>query len=337
MIEFVWPWVFLLLPLPLLVRWLLPASASPQEAALRVPFYASFSRVSVSANHLQVRRWSFWLALLAWLFLVSAAARPQWLGEAIELPVSGRDLMLAVDLSGSMSTKDFELHGRTVNRLQAIKAVAGEFIRRRVGDRLGLILFGSQAYLQTPLTFDRHTVSTLLNEAEIGLAGKETAIGDAIGLAVKRLRNNDIKSRVLILLTDGANTAGEVEPIKAAELAAEEGLKIYTIGIGADEMIVQSFFGNQRVNPSADLDEKALKAIANKTGGRYFRARDTQALEGIYKLLDKLEPVKKGEQTFRPRTALYVWPLAVALLLGSVLLLNRLMATMTPRSADSHE
>ena len=336
MIDFAWPWVFLLLPLPLLVRWWLPACASPQEEALRVPFYATFRRASAGGNTLPAGRWSFWLALLAWGFLVLAAARPQWLGEAIELPISGRDLMLAVDLSGSMATKDFELNGSTVNRLQAIKAVAGEFIRRRVGDRLGLILFGTQAYLQTPLTFDRKTVATLLDEAQIGLAGKETAIGDAIGLAVKRLRNKDIKSRVLILLTDGANTAGEVEPVKAAELAAEEGLKIYTIGIGADSMVVRSFFGRQRVNPSADLDEKTLTAIAKKTGGQYFRARDTHSLEGIYKLLDKLEPVKKGEQTFRPRSALYVWPLAVALLFSSLLLLVRLRGSVASWS-PKHE
>ena len=225
MIEFVWPWLFALLPLPLLIRWLLPADNRQQQAALRVPFYHDVRNTPMAGGKPVEARWPLWLALLAWVLLVIAAARPQWLGDPVELPVSGRDLMLAVDLSGSMQTPDFELHGRTVNRLQAIKAVAGEFIQRRVGDRIGLILFGRQAYLQTPLTFDRRTVQTLLNESAIGLAGKETAIGDAIGLAVKRLRDKDIKSRVLILLTDGANTAGEIEPIKAAELAAQEGLK----------------------------------------------------------------------------------------------------------------
>lgn len=333
MIHFAWPWVFVLLPLPILLRWFLPANEQQQEAALRVPFFSSMSRDANVSHQLSTRRWSLWLALLAWICLVTAAARPQWLGEAIELPISGRDLMLAVDLSGSMQTQDFELHGQTVNRLQAIKAVAGEFIKRRVGDRLGLILFGTHAYLQTPLTFDRKTVATLLDEAQIGLAGKETAIGDAIGLAVKRLRDKDIKSRVLILLTDGANTSGEVDPVKAAELAAEEGLKIYTIGIGADSMIVQSFFGARRVNPSADLDEKTLKAIAQKTGGQYFRARSTGSLEGIYKLLDKLEPVKKGEQTFRPRTALYAWPLGIALIITLLLIASRLRSTTSRMEA----
>ena len=231
--------------------------------------------------------------------------------------------MLAVDLSGSMEEEDFIIKGDKVDRLTATKYVAGEFIQRRVGDRLGLILFGEKAYLQTPLTFDRLTVKTLLYESAIGLAGKSTAIGDAIGLAVKRLREKDDKSRVLILLTDGANTAGEVEPLAAAELAAREKLKIYTIGIGADEMVMRSIFGSRRVNPSADLDEKTLSAIANKTGGRYFRARDIEQLEQIYALLDDLEPIEKDVQRFRPQAALYYWPLAIALLLMCIVVMKR--------------
>jgi Ca-activated chloride channel family protein len=201
--------------------------------------------------------------------------------------------------------------------------VAGDFINRRAGDRLGLILFGTQAYLQTPLTFDRKTVMTLLDESAIGLAGDNTAIGDAIGLAVKRLKNQQVNSRVLILLTDGANTAGEVSPLKAAELAAENQLKIYTIGIGADEMLVRSFFGAQKVNPSQDLDEKTLTAIAEKTGGVYFRARNTDELNKIYQLLDQLEPVEKDKQYFRPRSELYYWPLTGALLLAAAIALSR--------------
>ena len=337
MIEFLWPWVFAVLPLPLLVRWLLPAKSTQQEAALRVPFYASYGNQQAQSSQGRFTHWPFWLGLVAWSLLVTAAARPQWLGEAIELPVSGRDLMLAVDLSGSMEAEDFRIRGRTVNRLIATQWVGGQFIDRRVGDRIGLILFGRQAYLQTPLTFDRQTVHKLLQEAVIGLAGKETAIGDAIGLAVKRLKDKDVSSRVLILLTDGANTAGEVDPLKAAELAAQHQLKIYTIGIGADEMIVQSFFGRQRINPSADLDEDTLKAIADKTGGRYFRARDTEELNKIYRLLDKLEPVEKEAQTFRPTTALFYWPLAGALILVMVLSLLNLSGCMPVGGALQHE
>ena len=250
--------------------------------------------------------------------------RPQWLGEPIEQAVSGRDLMLAVDLSGSMEEQDFMVEKKRVDRLTATKYVAGQFIQRRIGDRLGLILFGTQAYLQTPLTFDRATVTTLLNESAIGLAGESTAIGDAIGLAVKRLRKQQANSRVLVLLTDGANTAGEVTPLKAAELAADNNLKIYTIGIGADEMIVRSFFGSRKVNPSRDLDEKTLIAIAEKTGGRYFRARNTKELNQIYQLLDELEPVEKEKQYFRPKTELYHWPLAIAFILAGIISISRL-------------
>ena len=239
--------------------------------------------------------------------------------------MSGRDLMLAVDLSGSMEARDFELNGQAVNRLTATKSVAGEFIQRREGDRLGLILFGEQAYLQTPLTFDRATVHTLLMESVIGLAGKKTAIGDAIGLAVKRLQESTGDSRVLILLTDGANTAGEVAPIKAAELAASIGLKIYTIGVGADEIIVQSLLGHRRINPSQELDEKTLRAIADKTGAQYFRARNTRELEQIYKLLDKLEPVEAEALHFRPTSALFFWPLGIALLLTALLVVTRVL------------
>jgi Ca-activated chloride channel family protein len=186
---------------------------------------------------------------------------------------------------------------------------------------VGLILFGERAYLQAPLTFDRKTVRTLLDESVIGLAGQFTAIGDAIGLAVKRLRERDQKNRVLILLTDGANTAGEVDPIQATRIAAEAGLKIYTVGIGADAMLVNSRFGRRQVNPSRNLDEKALRNIAELTGGRYFRARDTQEMEKIYAELDRLEPVTEEELNYRPTKSLYMWPLSISLILAALLVL----------------
>lgn len=342
MIEFEWMWFFAFLPLPWIMRMVLPAANATQDAALWVPNLGDFSSVGTLSTQKNVQRWPLWLAVFGWILLLSAGARPQWIGETIELPISGRDLMLAVDLSGSMEVEDFVVNNRAVDRLSATKAVASQFIDRRIGDRLGLILFGRQAYLQTPLTFDRETVKVLLNESVIGMAGKETAIGDAIGLAVKRFRetkaatenktnhsgsNNDNQKhrsgdQILILLTDGANTAGEVAPIKAAELAASEGLKIYTIGIGADEMLVRSFFGSRKVNPSADLDEKTLKAIAAKTGGRYFRARDTDELSKIYSMLDELEPIVQEKQSFRPKQALFYWPLGIALLIGALITLR---------------
>lgn len=323
MIQFEWPWLILALPLPIIIRFLVPANIPVEQAALKVPFLEDFSGDETAAAT-QARQWPYLLAMAAWVVLVFASMRPQWMGEPVELAVSGRDLMLAIDLSGSMEEQDFVVKNRRVDRLTATKHVAEQFIGRRVGDRLGLILFGTQAYLQTPLTFDRATVATLLNESALGLAGENTAIGDAIGLAVKRLRRQQTESRVLVLLTDGANTAGEVTPLKAAELAADNQLKIYTIGIGADEMIVGSFFGTRKVNPSRDLDEKTLTAIAKTTGGRYFRARNTEQLEQIYQLLDELEPVEKDRQYFRPKTELYYWPLAIALLMACIVSFGRI-------------
>jgi len=323
MIHFEWPWLLAALPLPLLMRWLLPSHQPAGQAALKVPFLDDFAIAESRSTAVQNPAWPLRLAAFAWLLLVIASTRPQWLGEPIEQAISGRDLMLAVDLSGSMEEQDFILGGQTVDRLTAAKSVANKFIERRVGDRIGLILFGSQAYLQTPLTFDRKTVLTLLDEAVINLAGEKTAIGDAIGLAVKRLGEQKANSRVLILMTDGANTAGEVSPLKAAELAAAKQLKIYTIGIGADEMIVRSLFGSRKVNPSADLDEKTLVKIAESTGGHYYRARNTEELENIYLRLDELEPIKKESQYFRPRRELFYWPLAAAMALAATIALSR--------------
>jgi Ca-activated chloride channel family protein len=322
-----WAWLLLLLPLPWLVRRWLSAAPRAGLQALKVPWFA---QVAGSEPGWIKRTWLAVIAGLVWTLLLLAAARPQWVGEIETLPVTGRDLLLAVDISGSMDTQDMVLDGQAVNRLTVVKRVAGEFIARRKGDRVGLVLFGSRAYLQTPLTFDTETTAILLGEAEIGLAGRETAIGDAIGLAVKRLRDDAASERVLILLTDGANTSGEVEPLQATEFAAREGLRIYTVGVGADEMMVQDFFGSRLVNPSADLDEDTLKAIAERTGGAYFRARDAAALARIYGQLDELEPVESDQEAIRPVEELFHWPLALALALAlaaAVLVLRPAAAT----------
>lgn len=310
-----WPWLLALLPAPLLVRYLLPRTRGSGVRALRVPWYAS---VSGGRGESVRMPWLHAMAWLVWALVVLAAARPQWVGEIRTFPVTGRDLLLAVDISGSMDTQDMVLEDRPVNRLAVVKQVAGEFIEGRRGDRVGLVLFGSRAYLQTPLTFDTETTAILLNEAEIGLAGRETAIGDAIGLAVKRLRNDAANQRVLILLTDGANTSGEVEPLQATEFAAREGMTIYTVGVGADEMLVRDFFGQRMVNPSADLDEDTLRAIAERTGGAYFRARDAEALAQIYERLDELEPVESDQEAVRPVDDLFHWPLGVAAVIVSL-------------------
>ncbi len=318
-LTFAWPWLAALAPLPWVLRRILPESPSQQIQALRVPWYGA---VAGSGRAWLRRPLLAAVAALVWGLLILSAMRPQWVGEANELPVTGRDLLLAVDVSGSMDTQDMLLGQAVVNRLTAVKQVAGEFIQRRRGDRVGLILFGSRAYLQTPLTFDTQTTALLLAESEIGLAGRETAIGDAIGLAVKRLRDDAAADRVLILLTDGANTSGEVQPQQAAEFAAREGLTIYTVGVGADEMVVQDFFGSRLVNPSADLDEDTLTDIAERAGGRYFRARDTAALMNIYEILDELEPVESDIERVRPVDELFFWPLGLAYVLALVTVLG---------------
>ena len=278
-----------------------------------------------------LQSWRFWVAAIAWALLLLAAARPERMGDELEVPVSGRNLMLAVDLSGSMDQKDFELGSRRVDRLTATKAVASDFISRREGDRIGLILFGERAYLQVPLTLDRETVKILLLEAFIGLAGEKTAIGDAITLAVKRIHEQAVAAgeQVLVLLTDGANTAGEVEPLKAAELAQQVGLRIYTIGIGAEQLEVSSLIGGRRrINPSADLDEETLTKIAELTGGRYFRAKDTAALQEIYQLVDELEPVEEPESGFRPVKSYFYVPLTVAFALAAFLCVSSLLRSV---------
>jgi len=328
MIEWLWPIAFLALPLPLLVRWWASTRERPQ-AALTVPDLQQFS-VEASSLLESERKTQWRLALLAlvWILLVVAAARPQWTGEPITLPTSGRDLMLAVDISGSMATPDMEIQGNYVDRLKVVKAVINAFVEARQGDRIGLILFGTNAYLQAPLTFDLISVNRLLDEAPVGIAGGKTAIGDAIGLAVKRLRLRPQEDKVIILLTDGANNAGEVAPEKAAELAAYDNIKIYTIGVGAEEMRMPGFagsLGGRITNPSADLDEDTLKDVAQKTDGRYFRARDTRGLLEIYSLIDELEPIDQDPETYRPIQALYYWPLAFAILLFAILLLTGLM------------
>lgn len=316
MLELAWPWLLAALPLPLLAVWLLPRGKTASAHALRLPHPGL--RLEDSAQPAPVPAWRRWLALTAWALLVVAAARPQWLGPPEDIARTGRDLLLAVDTSGSMSIEDMQLGATTVPtpRFNAIQAIGADFIERRKGDRVGLILFGSRAYLLVPLTFDLGTVAAQLHESAIGLAGRETAIGDAVGLAVKRLRDRPENQRVLVLLTDGVNNAGELDPRKATELATANHVRIYTIGIGAEAMRVDSLFGSRVVNPSEDLDEAMLQAMAEQTGGRYFRARNSAELAGIYAAIDQLEPAADKSDNLRPIQELYWPPLALSLLVG---------------------
>lgn len=321
MIQFAWPYLFLLVPFPWLIYRFFPASRWNENSPIRVADLRDFDCLQ-SSTSTTFFKLNALLPFFIWIALVAAAARPQWVGNAVEVPQSGRDLMLAVDLSGSMQLQDFEVKGRRVDRLSALKWIAGDFIDRRKGDRIGLILFGSNAYLQTPLTFDLATVKQLLNEAAVGLAGKETAIGDAIGLAVKQMQHSPQASRVLILLTDGNSNAGELAPEKAAEIAARAQLRIHTVAIGSKEAVVQTPFGLQRIHPSAGLDEKSLQMVAEKTGGEYFRAYNTEDLSRIYEHINRLEVIERDVHFFRPIDELYPWPLLFALICTSIWLVS---------------
>jgi Ca-activated chloride channel family protein len=323
MLQLAWPWALAAVVLPLLAAGL-PRAPARQAGALRVPFFQQVRAWPVQ-DASPYRRWPLWIAVVAWLFLVAAAARPQWVGEPVNLPLTGRDLMLAIDLSGSMAERDLTLGGSSAARLTVVKQVAGDFIERRNGDRLGLVLFGTKPYLQVPLTFDRAVVRALLDEAVIGLAGSATALGDAIGLAVKRLRERPAASRVLVLLTDGASNTGNLEPLQAARLARVHGLRIYTVGVGAAAPEPQSLDAMARLQ-GLHLDEAVLRGIAEVAGGRYFRARNTAELVAIYALLDELEPVVSDTELLRPVSELFYLPLALAMLLGGLAGAGRIAA-----------
>lgn len=309
-----WPWMLLALPVPVLMRWW-PA-ATQGSAALRVPYTADQLQslgMAAGGRTPGLVRLLLWLA---WISLCIAAARPQQLGDAVSPPQQGRQMMLAVDVSGSMSEADMLLGQQVVERLTAAKAVLADFLDRRAGDRVGLLIFGERAYTLTPLTADLTSVRDQLNDSVVGLAGRETAIGDAIALAVKRLREQPEGQRVLILLTDGVSNAGVLEPLRAAELAQAEGVRVYTVAFGGDGGF--SLFGVQIAPGEDPVDEATLEKIAASTGGRSFRARNTDELAGIYAELERLEPVTSSGPAVRPRIERYAWPLALALLLGGL-------------------
>ena len=316
MTTLAWPWLLLALPLPALIRWLLPPARPLSGRALRLPRRTALAGLAAEPDRMS-RRWQLG-ALLVWLLLVAAAARPQWLGEPVVLPVAGRDLMLAVDISGSMDQEDYSLGDRPASRLAVVRAAASRFIARRDQDRLGLIMFGTRPYVQTPLTYDRETVAQMLGEAVVGLAGRDTAIGDAIGLAVKRLREQPRDNRVLVLLTDGANSTGALGPRQAAGLAAESGIRIYAIGLGGS-VGTEGSGGFRLDRAAADLDPDTLRAVAATTGGHYFQATDARELAEVYAALDRLEPTIRDNRTYRSATELYPWPAGAALLLSAVL------------------
>lgn len=314
MFELVWPWVFIALPIPVIIWFFIPRAPLNLPTALKVPFFNALTGIVESEKQSLARQKKVSLLFFIWLLILVALSGPRWVGEPQPITREGYNIMLALDLSGSMELTDMLFHGRPVSRLTIVKRAAEEFISQRKGDKMGLILFGSRAYLQTPLTYDRQNLLMRIGDATVGLAGKTTSIGDALGLAVKHLQNVPKEGRIVILLTDGVNNSGVLTPERAAELAKTDGIKVYTIGLGseADPRALNGFLFN--MNP-ADLDEEALKDVAKITGGQYFRATDLSSLQRIYETINKLERVSSDEESLRPQHDYYPWLLAMALFL----------------------
>ena len=310
MLGLTWWWALLLMPVPWVARRYLPTSEDI-ESAVHIPLlnrYRTHSPVSSGNNRLsRACLWCFWICL------VLAASRPYWLGEPTHRVISGRDIMLAIDISGSMQEADMRIGNRTASRIEVLKTVISTFIDRRQGDRLGLILFGTRAYTYVPLTFDTDALNELLSDISSGLAGRLTAIGDAIGVAVKTLGEQNSKHKVLILVTDGSNTSGINTPLNAAKIAASLGMTIYTIGVGNQAAAMRKLLNQRNIGPGTELNETLLRQIAAVSGGQYFRARDSNSLERIYQTLDRLQPLEIGTRLHRPQRALFAWPLGIGM------------------------
>lgn len=326
MYQFVWPIVLLLLPLPLICRRFLRAvsdTAENSSGALRVPFFNRFQKMNLPAKTNQ-RRFSPLLWTLVWTLLVVAAARPVWVGDPISLNKEARNIMLALDVSGSMDERDFDVHKRPVTRLELVKLLAKDFIQKRQGDNLGLVIFGSEAYTYAPLSPDAKTLTGLLDEIGIGIAGNQTAMGDALALAAQSVSSVPDNSRIVILMSDGFANAGNITVDEALKVAQKASVKVYTIGIGSDKQDIQDFFGFVQMNATADLDEATLQKIATETGGQYFRAKSSSDLKNIYDLINQLETVKEEDITVRPRREIaYYFILAALILFVFGLLMER--------------
>ncbi len=316
MIEFEWLWAFIFLPLPVLVYFFAPKAQESQVILMpSIPDTQLGKTPNRSGQKL--------LLVCLWVLLITATARPVWLGDPVEFYPEHRDMMLVVDLSYSMRKKDMLENGEYIDRLSAVKTVVSEFVAKRKGDRLGLVLFADNAYLQTPLTLDRETVKAQLDRTVLKLIGTSTAIGEGIGLATKTFIDSDAPQRVMILLSDGSNTAGIIDPIDATKIAKEYGATIYTVGIGAGEMVVKDFIFEKVVNTAQDLDEKTLIQIADMTDGQYFRARNSDELATIYDTINRLEPISSASQTWRPKSEWFWLPLSLAVFVSVFLVLLR--------------
>jgi len=310
MVELAQPWLLLMLPLPLLSFWLLPPHRQ-RVSSLRVPFFDALVEVAgaeASSGAVVMRRRIMQMVLvcLAWILVVLGLAEPEWVGEPIVRSEAARDVMLAIDLSGSMDTRDFpDESGNEVRRMDAVQRVVDQFVAEREGDRVGLIVFGSRPYVQLPFSRDLETARALVDLMDVGMAGPQTALGDAIGLAIRAFESSEVSSRLLILLTDGNDTASTMSPVNAAGIARLAGVEIYTIGIGDPEAQ-----GEDRV------DFEVLKSVAEETGGRFFDARDENALAEIYRRIDEMAPAEIRTQSWRPRQSLVHWPAGAVVVLS---------------------
>ncbi len=331
MFQFHWPWFALLLPVPLLIRWVLPLADKGVEHQPAVIYFPAVERLkkAFSTNEYFSKKHSNrlfgWIFAFAWLGIVLALMQPEKVDQYRYTKNKGYDLMLAIDISGSMQAVDFSTDSQVISRLDVTKEVVGNFVRGRQGDRVGLISFGESAYLHVPLTLDTISVSKMLNDTVSGMAGNATAIGDAIGLSVKTLRERPEGSRVLVLLTDGEDNASSIPPLEAAKLAKEYGIRIYTIGIGKNGAVP---FPNQLGGYSMaqmPIDEELLKEIADTTGGEFFRATDQKALQKIYDKIDQLEKTEANQTIFFMREPYYYYPLGVAMFLLLALSLSQLL------------
>ena len=324
--QFAFPYAFLLILLPFVWRFLWPAAKGLHGDALKIPFIKDLEKISIKSGALWQMGAStegyrlsklFWWLFVIWVLLVIAVARPQWVGEPIRLKNESRDIMLVLDISTSMLEPDFAYNNRRIDRLSAVKKTASDFISKRANDRIGLILFGTRAYLQSPLTFDKKSVEEILWSMDAGMAGDSTSIGDALGLALKTLKDAPKgDNKVIILLTDGENNDGSLSMPQAVKLASEEGIKTYTIGVGSKNSFLGLFLGAM-----PGVDEKGLKALAQATAGQYFRAEDTSTLQQIYNYIDKLEAAPQENRFIRETTELYYIPLLAAIILSFILAL----------------
>ena len=313
--EFLWPFNIFALLLPFIVRYFMkPLPPKNGEQALRVPFFKVFQNQSTARIYSR-SGFAVFLFILGWFCLIISSMRPVTYEDVVDLPVNGRQLMLVLDVSGSMEQRDFVWNNRQTTRLNAVQNMAFDFIKNRTGDAVGLTIFGTEAYLYAPLTLDTKTVAQMLKEIGVGIAGDRTAIGDALLVALKQMKDIPSDKKVIILLSDGSANAGIIHPEEAIEMAKQMGVKIYTIGMGSDGKIVNDFFFPRQINLSADLDEALLKKIASDTGGNYFRVKKSEDLRKVYDELNKVEPTQMDGQMIRPQKELFWIPLLCAMIL----------------------